>query len=803
MAASSSRGPDGAPTAKAARFDSDWEDKILAQGQYRSTLPDRAMPFVNRHSEVFQLLEANFRAVLELSSRMVKDFRGLKVCFAAQMFGSGKTTLGENFVKQLSDPGLKKYVEDRFAEKEKTAADDPSGLCELKEYHAAFCTEWELAKRAQTLYVDVGGYTVLGAVPGLVAKIAGVAASVSPEPVEALAEVVVRRAAADKSSPLFVHFDEVGSLGEGVLTLRDGVRRTWVEMNRLRGEAMPHVYFYLSGKGIPLTVLGQSTSPVGTKWIILDVLHENHIRTIREQLLPDCGAGLDCCLQKWTGGAPRLLLYCLRVLHHLRGAGPLGDDLDKQMEYVSDILSKIGAVASDVFVDARADQDLHEAWLHLMVLGQLQVPCRRDMKLRVGRSDFTIERLLGALNVYITTAKAEATEDAFCVHIMKLVERFVRERFSSDCRVPLFFGDVHTSRLDAAELLERLVEQHIIVRACMAPDGQGWNALLSPLLGGSQLATGTVRLNRGQPLVLMPGVSDTVSRIEPTANAHNLLKLSTLHSEDLSKFMAAVSTGHVYRPRAMSGSADSFCKQDDFILEIQDKSGVGDGLTLADIAKEVVKCVKGHVVVLLFVALKLNPSLERWVGDGVLTLKSGSYQEEAGSADGALMYKPIGGKVWTESISSGAWAKLKKGRHDGKYSELVVRTGLEVVVPSPAAVRQFLGEADFDIVSKLAGKKCGSADVPFISRFYGFDRGSGPPPAKLEDDTVVITVVHGEVTRKVKFSRASTAAEIEKAICLAVGINVGTVIRLRDLDDCDVAINGSLKPGVFNVTVVP
>ena len=37
---------------------------------------------------------------------------------------------------------------------------------------------------------------------------------------------------------------------------------------------MPRIYFYLSGKSVPLTAIGGSDSGVGPKWIILDLLQE-------------------------------------------------------------------------------------------------------------------------------------------------------------------------------------------------------------------------------------------------------------------------------------------------------------------------------------------------------------------------------------------------------------------------------------------------------------------------------------------------------------------------------------------------
>ena len=73
--------------------------------------------------------------------------------------------------------------------------------------------------------------------------------------------------------PVFVHFDEIGDLQLNVRKLREAVRRVWELMLKHDGD-MPRIYFYLSGKSVPLTALGGEGSAVGTKWIILDLLQE-------------------------------------------------------------------------------------------------------------------------------------------------------------------------------------------------------------------------------------------------------------------------------------------------------------------------------------------------------------------------------------------------------------------------------------------------------------------------------------------------------------------------------------------------
>ena len=95
---------------------SDWEAKILGIGDDSAVLPHDQVPFVNRHSEVFDLFHANAAVIIRLlecrrRNANIDDWRPCSVAVAAQMFGSGKTTLGRNFIKQLNDPTFKKFLQ--------------------------------------------------------------------------------------------------------------------------------------------------------------------------------------------------------------------------------------------------------------------------------------------------------------------------------------------------------------------------------------------------------------------------------------------------------------------------------------------------------------------------------------------------------------------------------------------------------------------------------------------------------------------------------------------------------------------
>ena len=242
--------------------DRDWNKKILATGDYSSILPDKSMPFVNRQYELFQLLCENIDAILMLLDGPVKNFRRLNVCFSAQMFGAGKTTLGDNFLSQINSEAFEVYAREMISNRSHNEQKD-------------WLAEWQRAKRARQLYVDVGGRRTVDGVLDAIQKKGNIATLQSSEDsVNRFADLVLTIASQEPDRALFVHIDELGELGNVVSLIRNGVRATWQRMNEEREKEMPRIYFFLSGKGIPIRAIGKATSPVGTRWILLDHLHQ-------------------------------------------------------------------------------------------------------------------------------------------------------------------------------------------------------------------------------------------------------------------------------------------------------------------------------------------------------------------------------------------------------------------------------------------------------------------------------------------------------------------------------------------------
>ena len=235
------------------------------------------------------------------------------------------------------------------------------------------------------------------------------------------------------------------------------------------------------------------------------------------------------------------------------------------------------------------------------------------------------------------------------------------------------------------------------------------------------------QLDQGCPLSSFPKVTKQARRLPKGTSSLT----QQLHPDDLAAAIDQLDSGRLYRPRPMSSSADLFIKQPTLTIEVQDKSGVSTGVSFADVREEVGKCIQHGSVLWVLVALKLDESLSHWVGEAKpLVLESGIYQQEklAHGGSGGLLYRVESSERWQQRIQNGEWQDVKTNANpESKGETLKVRQELQLVIPPPNHVKEFLGEPDFEIVKELAKNPSDKmVDILFLSRFYNFQQ----PPAQ-------------------------------------------------------------------------
>ena len=370
-----------------------------------------------------------------------------------------------------------------------------------------------------------------------------------------------------------------------------------------------------------------------------------------------------------------LLVYTLRFLRHEQPDLSTNEAVKSAMGAAFNQLSSIDAVARDVFISERSSCGVSRGLVGVTGLGEVGHPCRRETTVQVGAGEIQIEKLLRSLNVYI--ARGEKGE--FRVRIMRFI--------GSNFRVPLFFGASAAAK--ARVVLERLAEHRVILlQVCLRPGSQTWKDLAHPLLGEIRLCNEIARVDQATQITSLPKVTSHSRRLDPKLSESEVLAQQTIHPKDLARVIAQVAQScRIYHPRDQSSSADTFIKQPGFILEIQDKSGVGGGLDLA--ITRLAKVFEVAMLCCCFIAIKLSPTK---VKAGVLTSKP--FLRVLMGPNGSLLYREsCDSAAWTHTVVDGQLKKVKLGSTPkARGSELHVRPGVEVVVPSVQAVSQFLRE---------------------------------------------------------------------------------------------------------------
>ena len=274
-----------------------------------------------------------------------------------------------------------------------------------------------------------------------------------------------------------------------------------------------------------------------------------------------------CVCLPSSAGAPRMLLYTIRCLHHLGYDMTDEENMDSAIDKAYEKLCSVDAVTSDLLISNTEGVDLKNAWLRLLLCGEFGVEVNMLDEIDVNSRKLLISDLLRHLNIYITRDGMKTSEN-FRIQMFDFVRRFARRYFARNAVVPLFYKIYETPGVDAARLLEGLVWQRLLARhACGLTE---WRELL-PMLKNSRLAPRTALLNK-PPVRTCPKITDKSSKVNEEMSEADWLERKTLRPQDFSNFMTAVSPNYLYIPSGMSKSAHTIVSQQEWKLELQQKA---------------------------------------------------------------------------------------------------------------------------------------------------------------------------------------------------------------------------------------
>ena len=721
----------------------------------KNTIEDDEMPFVNRYEELWQIFSVN----AENHDRIVntkgpiKNFRFLRLLFCVQVFaflrppasvlsdeshtfsqhcfmyvqyyGGGKTTLGEAFPSQLHDEEVQTFFE---------------GKLKL-ENNKGLRPEWDLLAKDQIKRILIDVRSEPSIVKQALRVVSGRITVPELGAVEAAHHLIEY---AQANGPTLFHFDEVGSDPDhDLFRLRQLAVAVWAqqwEIKNSKGE-MPRIYFLVTGKSTePFANIGMTggsglMSPCGSHFLILDMLSPIHIGDVRRHLQDKTKVKvplelqglraedfdlLDACLARATGGAPRLLLYTLRALHHLRL--PLGSQTEIKtavFETVYDNLLKIDTVSCE-FAPRTCDASARKEFAFLFAFCLRGDHLTATHEISIDGKQVALHTLLRFQSFFLSRDEPRPDPSAFTLRLPLYHLKAAERKFSMyPHSVPMLLLSMagETLRLGDAWRVFELLPLHIVAVTAALDSALGrqpanWAEALPTLFGNSNVAK-RIAFDLGPDPFL----------VTVTANLHEFIKCEGA---------SAWKRGALV-PVDMSSTADLAHLQQlvegngHGVVEWQQKLFVESSLQLAMVRDEVAKCVKDLPAVLVIFAATVGPELCEAIdaAEGrVLVLPSWNKKTAAefvfrsagksATAAAAEERKPV--LLWRAQKKKGLWCVFPgQGttlQETGKGAHVVVWAGLEVVIPHHDVVRALVDAKTFDALKTLAVVKNPDAHLP-------------------------------------------------------------------------------------------
>ena len=590
---------------------------------------DSAAPlrFVNREIECEKLATIllgnyNKRKKRETTTGAQSQAR-LTLATSAQMFGSGKSTFGVNFLDRLR-------TQEEMKQK-------------LAKTYGASAMEWLLG----LVYVGVDFRDLNVALSFIESIRKSLFDALSGKvPQEQLASVqeklkncklstitcseIVQIIEEATGSSFFLHLDEVSALGAFVSRNETNVMllyKMWMEISQIHNTTESELFcsgrspsLFLLGKGLGQHV--DQRSPEDAECVLLDPLKVEHVKEIFADFFQVNGKEkLIDQVHLLTGGVPRFVAHAIdfftdrnevvdaeridydeRMTTFLQDSRPFVNYLELHASSELNPLQGLG-------------QDQTPFYVELIRIAALRLPLCLDKTID-GRSwglkgnVMTLE-VCSAFPLYLQRWDAK---HHFLIIPPVVLDKVASE--STDPRLP-FWGSlynvcpVQAQAQNSGDLLE-VMALHILRLRISEELHDGPRPLYEclPFVGGSIIANDTFTYRRFKAfpkITSIPKHGKTVDKLRKFFENPSSAGFSDVHPNDLAKVVSLLEPGIFYIPRAMSSSGDLLFQTDKLsvIVEMQFKNGDQE-VDSTMMAKELAKSCCSHCakqVVFVIIAL--------------------------------------------------------------------------------------------------------------------------------------------------------------------------------------------------------
>ena len=374
------------------------------------------MPFVNRFREVLELAVYNaafIHHIREDGAKNISDWRIFRFCFAAQMYGAGKTRLGSEFVKQIPVILKQESLIDKYF---------PPDWVSIKHDLLSII---ETFSHAKTKHFN---FSVCPTFHHFMEKFPNPS---NKSAINLLTEYIIAECE-KSSSPIFFHFDEVGRFSAS--DLRDLRDSCWGALFELSDKHLKtsFPFFYFSGRGAAYQDLGSCGSRIQSHWLILEPLEVSHLNEVlskstrqgvnafkfqRKLSYPELKRLLRYIID-WTSGAPRPILYTCHMLemmfdkygHFYRSAEGLNKVFSMLVEYINStpkIAGELGPISLRGGVDL--DKSEKRAYNYMTYSSWQEKEVKVDFELP-WNTEVNSSAYLRSFNIFAKTIKDDTIQ---------------------------------------------------------------------------------------------------------------------------------------------------------------------------------------------------------------------------------------------------------------------------------------------------------------------------------------------------------------------------------------------------------
>jgi hypothetical protein len=507
------------------------QQRIIESSKYTFTRDAIHIPYMN----------TNDKQIIQMAMDFIQTFIGLRfhrnqlrmrtTVFTDQMFGSGKSRLGDEFINQvvaLKDHILK-FINDVYKESQKN---------EFSHHILDYMTQ------ATCKRIELGGLLLI-------------------------LDQFPSEFTSTESTSYFLHIDEASGK-------ESEIRKVWIQICRLQEHLYSHngtfLFVYFSGKMTLMNMIGRGTedSPTSVSWLFLNPLKKEHLTSILQQLSNKQFkiSNEEYFIQKLyecTGGVPRLVEYVLLVLTKTQACLETNDEIDYAMDVL--IFRAIQKYAPDAVKFSINNPILENIAVQFLLSAQLGIAFDIEGTLEAYNFNNKPEiRKVGdwivQLPFYVGNTDNGLIRIVGGSYILKLLEEHLEEWYIMRYISHIDHGSALTSTTDL--FLKVVLSQRL-------------HYIFSNLRQYPDFLKETLFITNQQPtisrLITFPKVTQCVKRYSITLDViNNIEQLNVIDSCQLKEFLVNLPDGTMATLRGESNSADLYIKIR-ALLGIQVKSG--------------------------------------------------------------------------------------------------------------------------------------------------------------------------------------------------------------------------------------